>query len=56
VATEHGIIQKSGSWYGFDGERVQGREGLKKLLVESPEMARKLEVQTLEKLNIPMHD
>lgn len=56
VATEHGIIQKSGSWYGFDGERVQGREGLKKLLVESPEMARKLEVQTLEKLNIPLHD
>lgn len=56
VATEHGIIQKSGSWYGFDGERVQGREGLKKLLQESPEMARKLEVQTLEKLNIPMHD
>lgn len=54
VATEHGIIQKSGSWYGFDGERVQGREGLKKLLLESSEMARKLEIQTLEKLNIPI--
>jgi len=53
VATEHGIVAKSGSWYGFEGERVQGREGLKKLLVENKELAHKLEVQTLEKLNIP---
>lgn len=53
VATEHGVVAKSGSWYGFEGERVQGREGLKKLLTENKELAHKLEVQTLEKLNIP---
>lgn len=53
IATEHGILQKSGSWYGFEGERVQGREGLKKLLLENTELKEKLERQTLEKLNIP---
>lgn len=53
VATEHGVVAKSGSWYGFEGERVQGREGLKKLLTENKELAHKLEIQTLEKLNIP---
>ena len=43
VGTEHGIIQKSGSWYSFNGERVQGREGLKKLLQEDAKLVDALE-------------
>lgn len=39
------IISKGGSWFTFGSERVQGREGLKKLLSESPEMLNDLENQ-----------
>lgn len=43
VATEHGIIAKSGSWYTYKSERVQGRDGLRRILVESPELMKELE-------------
>lgn len=43
VATEHGIIAKSGSWYTYKTERVQGRDGLRKILTESPELMKELE-------------
>jgi len=37
VATE--IIEKSGSWYSYDGERIgQGRENIKKFLKENPDI------------------
>jgi recombination protein RecA len=39
------IISKGGSWFTFGSERVQGREGLKKLLSENPEMLADLENQ-----------
>jgi len=41
LGTQFGIIQKSGSWYTFNGERVQGREGLKKLLISIRKIRRK---------------
>jgi recombination protein RecA len=32
------IVEKSGSWYSFNGERIgQGRENVKKFLEENPE-------------------
>ncbi len=43
VGVEFGIIQKSGSWYTMEGERVQGREGLRKILTEQPEIMTVLE-------------
>jgi recombination protein RecA len=43
VATEYGIVQKSGSWYTFQSERVQGREGLRKLLVDDQNLLNDLE-------------
>jgi len=45
VATEYGIIVKSGSWYSYKDERVQGRDGLKKILNEKPELCIQLEEQ-----------
>ncbi len=45
VGTECGVIQKSGSWFTFEGERVQGREGLRKMLVESESLLNLLEDQ-----------
>ncbi|MCZ6472979.1 MAG: recombinase RecA [SAR324 cluster bacterium] len=45
MAANEGIVQKSGTWYSFESERIgQGRENVKKLLVENPEMTRKIEV------------
>ncbi|MBS3999969.1 MAG: recombinase RecA [Desulfobulbaceae bacterium] len=43
VATEYGIIVKSGSWYTYGTDRAQGREGLKKILSENKELMKKLE-------------
>ncbi|MDH5753027.1 MAG: recombinase RecA [Deltaproteobacteria bacterium] len=44
LAANDGIIQKSGTWYSFDGERIgQGRENVKRLLAEQPEMAGRIE-------------
>lgn len=45
VATEYGIIAKSGSWYSYKEERVQGRDGLKKIINEKPELYIQLEEQ-----------
>lgn len=39
------IISKGGSWFTFGSERVQGREGLKKVLSDNPEMLTDLENQ-----------
>jgi recombination protein RecA len=39
-----GLIEKTGTWYSFKGERIgQGRDNVKKLLKESPELAAGLE-------------
>ena len=35
VAVEGGIITKSGSWFSFNDERCQGRDGMRKLLSEN---------------------
>ena len=51
VATEYGVISKGGSWYTYGEERVQGREGLKKMLTEKPEMFTKLDEQVRNILN-----
>ncbi|MFP4528582.1 MAG: recombinase RecA, partial [Candidatus Kapaibacterium sp.] len=55
VGAEHGIIQKSGSWYTFQGERVQGREGLRKLMVDDESLRNALEkeIRNTLKMNAP---
>jgi recombination protein RecA len=51
VATEYGLITKSGSWYSYKTERVQGREGLKKIFTDDPKLLDELEVQIRNILN-----
>ncbi len=48
VGTEFGIISKSGSWYTYAGERVQGRDGLRKLLETDPKLMEDLENKVRE--------
>ncbi len=50
LASEGGIIEKSGSWFSFKGERIgQGRENAKDYLKEHPEVMAEIERQVLEK-------
>jgi recombination protein RecA len=44
LGVKAGIVEKSGSWFSFDSERIgQGRENAKTYLKEHPEMAAKIE-------------
>lgn len=44
MAVEHDIIQKSGSWYSYNDERIgQGRDNARKFLKDNPEIAEHIE-------------
>ncbi len=44
MAANDGIVQKSGTWYSFESERIgQGRENVKKYLSENPELTGRIE-------------
>lgn len=56
IATEDGIIEKSGSWYSYNGEKIgQGRETVKALLKENKELAKELELKIREKHGLPLN-
>ena len=51
IATDFDIIEKSGSWYSYDGSRLgQGKENVKKALKEKPELAAEIEEKVRAKL------
>jgi recombination protein RecA len=53
LASENGIVEKSGAWFGFKGDRIgQGRENAKDYLKEHPEVLRAIEQLVLEKFGI----
>jgi recombination protein RecA len=53
LATDLGIVDKSGAWFSFSGERIgQGRENAKAYLEQHPQLADKLEQMILAKHNI----
>ena len=44
LGVKAGIVEKSGSWYAYDGQRIgQGRENVKSFLRETPEVAEAIE-------------
>ncbi len=44
LGVEMGIVQKSGSWFSYDTNKLgQGREGVKQLLKDNPALADELE-------------
>jgi len=47
----NGLIEKSGSWYSYKGERIgQGKDNTRNFLQQHPEIARDIELQLREKL------
>ncbi len=50
---EYGFIEKTGTWYSYKGERLgQGRENVKKVLAEKPEIAAPLDKEIREKVRL----
>ncbi len=53
IAAEQGLVEKSGAWYAFEGERIgQGRENARDFLREHKDIAAKIEAQVREKFGI----
>ena len=51
MAVEMDIIQKSGAWFSYNGEKIgQGRENAKKYLLQNPEFCEEVTVKIREKL------
>ncbi len=51
MGVELGIVQKSGSWFSYNSDKLgQGREGVKKLLQDNPELAIEIETKIREKI------
>lgn len=47
-----GIIDKAGAWFTVNGERVQGREGVKEYLKNNPEVTKELEQQIMDNAEV----
>ena len=53
LATEAGIVEKSGAWFSFQGERIgQGRENARSYLEQHPPVLEKVEAMVLSKHGI----
>jgi recombination protein RecA len=54
LGSENGIIEKSGAWYSYKGERIgQGKDNVRNFLKEHPDTARDIEAQIRAKLLTP---
>jgi len=52
LGVELDIIQKSGSWFSYDGNKLgQGRDSVKNLIEDNPELMEELEKKIKEKIN-----
>jgi recombination protein RecA len=55
LASERGLVQKSGAWYAYQEERIgQGRENAKKYLKEHPELSTAIEQQLRQSLGLTL--
>ncbi|MGM0573845.1 MAG: recombinase RecA [Bacteroidota bacterium] len=51
LGVDHKVVRKSGSWYSYGETKLgQGREAVKQLLRDNPELAEELEKKIVEKL------
>jgi recombination protein RecA len=53
LAVANNIVEKSGAWYSYDGERIgQGRENTRNFLKENKNTFAKIDGELRKKLNI----
>ncbi|MBO6124653.1 MAG: recombinase RecA [Bacteroidaceae bacterium] len=52
LGVEYGILEKSGSWFSYNGSKLaQGKEGVKKVLKDNPELSEELTAKIFEVIN-----
>jgi recombination protein RecA len=52
LGVEMNIINKSGSWYSYGETKLgQGRDAVKDILKDNPELLEELEIKVIEQLN-----
>ena len=51
IGVELNVIQKSGSWFSYSGNKLgQGRDAVKQLIEDNPEMMAEMEKKIKEKI------
>jgi recombination protein RecA len=51
MGVELGIVQKSGSWFSYNGDKLgQGREAVKQLMIDNPTLSDEIETKIREKI------
>ena len=56
LATTHNLVEKSGSWFSYKGERIgQGRENARLFLKEHADTRDRLEVDVRNLLGLPLN-
>ena len=51
LGVQEGIIDKSGAWYGYNGDRIgQGKDNVRNFLKENPQIAEEIEAKVRAKL------
>jgi len=51
MGVELSIVQKSGSWFSYNGDKLgQGRDSVKQILIDNPELATEIEGKIREKI------
>jgi recombination protein RecA len=57
LAVANKIIEKSGAWFSYKGERLgQGRENVKQMLKENSELLHRIEMDVRAALKLPAHE
>ncbi len=57
LATQHRVIEKSGAWFAYKGDRLgQGRENAKQTLKDHPELLLRIENDVKQALGIPVRE
>jgi recombination protein RecA len=53
LASNHDVVEKSGAWFSFRGERIgQGRENVKQFLKDNPEVADRIRIEVKRKVGL----
>ncbi len=53
VGVEQGLVRKSGAWYTYEGDQLgQGKENVRKFLMDNPDLADEIEKRIKEKLGV----
>jgi recombination protein RecA len=54
MGVTHKILDKSGAWYAYNGEKIgQGKDNAREFLRENPDLAREIENKVRDAVGIP---